>query len=230
MTFAMIALVCILFSSSQVHADIMPQNSHSLNLCARIVNTDAYPDYVLVAYLTGPTMRASNSIHAVIINSTACLYKGYKFNTFHLIAFKKDYLDSVGIAGLNFSGTADSPGDILDDHAINASLSIDPYGEYVDDGNHLVNETIEYSIVGISDRLLLFKSKELLDYNDGTPPQVVKIATYENASSEPVPSVSVPLPIAHPGYDLPPQPRGFWESIGCFFKSLFGAGSSGSCV
>mgnify|MGYP001383990558 CR=1 FL=1 len=52
-------------------------------------------------------------------------------------------------------------------------MEIEPYGGYIEDSNPLVREEIEYHIAGFSgDKLILYKSKQTLGYNNGTPDKV----------------------------------------------------------
>lgn len=49
-------------------------------------------------------------------------------------------------------------------------MKIEPSGEYIDNSNPLVQEDIEYSIVGFSKTtVMLRKSKQVSKYNDGRP-------------------------------------------------------------
>lgn len=83
--------------------------------------------------------------------------------------------------------------------------NVEVYGGYVDDKNPLVKEDIEYTIKKISDgKYSLYKSKLISEYNDGTPK---KVETFDSTST----SSSSKL-----------VKRGFWQTIVCFFKGLFG--------
>jgi len=112
-------------------------------------------------------------------------------------------IDSIAYEGINFSSD------------LNLLTEKFAFGEgSVDNSNPLVKRDIEYSIAESSDgKLTLYKSKQTSEYNDGTPK---KIETFNNTQ---------PTPTPQPTPEPTPVKRGFWGSIGCFFKSIFG----GSC-
>jgi hypothetical protein len=126
---------------------------------------------------------------------------------------------------------------------------IDPGSGYVSDSNPATKENIEYSIAGVDGtNLTLYMSKKTTQYNNGNPQKIETfnssgiitnpIATPKPVVQKPKPTqTSVPADINNSTNKIPVvtvQPvitplvtsqRGFWQSIGCFFTSLFG----GSC-
>ena len=76
--------------------------------------------------------------------------------------------------------------------------------------------------------MIIYKSKQTSEYNNG---QSNKVETFDKPnvnSEEPTPE-PIPTPDPEPQPEPTPEPtpetRGFWSKIGCFFKTLFG----GSC-
>ena len=184
-------LICTLFSlalvllfSSTVSADVIPPNSHSLDRCVKIVNLNDFSDVVLIGYVTGPMVQGSEINQ---IKNNECLSKGYKFNSLKIYWNTKDKPNSIDQNNL-----------LLD--------NVDVYGGYIDQGNPLIKETIEYSIAGYSNgKLILYKSKHTSEYNNGTTKKVETFQPNVTPSPEPI-------------------KRGFWQSIICFFRGLFGRG------
>jgi hypothetical protein len=155
-------LIVLLFSSAMniSHADVMPDNSHVLDRCVKVVNLDDFPDIYLIAYVTGPMIDGNESS---IIQQDVCLTKGYKFNTFQILSATKAYIDSIGIDAVDTNNKS----------IYNLNVDIEPYGGYVDDSNPLIKEEIEYTLIQLSDTTFtLYKSKQTSTYNDGTPTQI----------------------------------------------------------
>ncbi|OQB44267.1 MAG: hypothetical protein BWY03_00238 [Parcubacteria group bacterium ADurb.Bin159] len=216
-TLSLLAFV-FLFSST-VSADVIPPNSHSFNRCVKIVNLNEFPDIVLIGYYTGPMVQNYETYQ---IKNNECWTKGYKFNSLKIYWNTKDKSNIIDPNNL-----------LLDD--------IETYGGYVDRSNPLVKENIEYSIAGFSDgKLILYKSKQISEYNDGTP---MKVETFANPlkNNEPnnqnnqqitptpnPPSQITPIPNEQPNIPPTPSPTpvkiGFWQTIICFFRNLFGRG------
>ncbi len=200
-------------------ADIIPINSHSLDRCVKIVNLDKFPDIYLIGYITGPMV---NGHEAYIYKKDACLSMGYKFNQLKILAAKKSYIDSIGVNNLQVQ-KVQIPGEcpdgcyseeISDKNVFVSDENIHPYGGYIDKNNPLIKEDIEYSIAGFNDgKLVLYKSKQISEYNNGTP---TKVQTFDSPLESDNPAVT-------------PSPKStetnFWQKIICFFKKLF----NGNC-
>lgn len=213
------SFIYILFSfafmflfSSVASADVIPPNSHSLNRCVKVVNLNEFSDVVLIGYVTGPMVEGSKINQ---IKNNECLSKGYKFNSLKIYWNTKDNPNSIDQNNL-----------LLD--------NVEGYGGYIDQNNPLVKEEIEYSIAGFSSgKLILYKSKQTQEYNNGAQK---KVETFANPLKNAEPNKITPTPKPSPNItneptDQPnvtpapaPQPvkRGFWQSIACFFRGLFG--------
>jgi len=215
--FLIMAIIGIL-AVSFVSADVIPGNSHSLSRCDKFVNLNEFSDIVLIGYYTGPMV---DTYEAYQIENNDCLEKGYKFNSLNIYWATKEKFDALDIENLNVADLTL----LLED--------VEPYGGYVDESNPLIKETIEYSIAGFKDgNLIIYKSKQTSEYNDG---QSNKVETFDKPnvdSQEPTPEPTPtpePEPQPEPTPEPTPEPQSFWSNfwskIGCFFKTLFG----GSC-
>ena len=201
--YALFSLAFVFSFSSTASADVIPDNSHSLNRCVKVVNLDKFPDIALISYVTGPMVK--NSIISQI-NNNECLTKGYKFNSLKVYWNTKNKADSI------------DPNNLLLD-------TIEVYGGYVDQKNPLVKEDVEYSIAGFSGgKLVLYKSQQISEYNNGTPKKIesftnplIKIEpNNQNPEQKKITQTPTPSPEIVRG--------GFWQSIACFFGGLFGKG------
>jgi hypothetical protein len=213
--YSLLSLAFMILFSSTVSADVIPPNSHPLDRCVKIVNLDEFTDIYLIGYITGPMVKGHE---AYIYKKDECLSMGYKFNQLKVLAAKKSYIDSIGVNNLQVKKVqipGECPGgcyseELSDKNVFVSDEKIHPYGGYIDQGNPLIKETIEYSIAGYSNgKLILYKSKQTSEYNNGTPK---KVETFSNPL-EPTPAPSPEL-----------TKRGFWQSIICFFRALFGRG------
>lgn len=213
----------VLLFASPASADLIPQNSHSLNRCVKIVNLNDFPNVVLISHVTGPTVQG---LEINPIKNNECLSKGYKFNSLAI-----------------YWNTKDKP-NLIDQNNLLLN-NVEVYGGYIGQGNPLVKENIEYSIAGYSGgKLVLYKSKQISEYNNGMPTKVEAFANpLENTrpnnqnqqqkkiAPSPAPSLSINKTNDQPNIAPTPAPspepvkRGFWQSVACFFKDLFG----GSC-
>ncbi|MFH1189034.1 MAG: hypothetical protein V1652_04305 [bacterium] len=196
--------VCI---ASCVHADIVPPDSHQLERCVTITNIDDFDNFYIIGHITGPT---TNGYENYIFKQNTCLELGYKFNAVKIFAVEKSYADLVGIEVL----------DVSDMHLYGADDIVNPYGGLVDNGDPLVKERIEYAISDISDdTVTLYESKHVSEYNDGTATRIDTFSPRQKNDSKPIQEENTkiePQPIV-------PQRKGFWVTIKCFFKRLFGS-------
>lgn len=223
-------IICTLFSLafvflflSAASADVIPPNSHPLGICVKIVNLDEFPEMYLIGYITGPMVKGHE---AYIVEKDKCLSMGYKFNQIKVLAARKSYIDSVGVNNLQTQKVqipGECPGgcyseELSDKNVFVSDEKIYPYGGYIEQNNPLVKEEIDYSIAGFSgEKLILYKSKQISEYNNGAPK---KVETFSNPLGNKEPNKIPPTPTPSPEH----VKRGFWQSIVCFFKGLFGKG------
>ena len=219
--YTLFSLAFVFLFSSSVSADVIPPNSHPLDRCVKIVNLSDFSDIVLIEYVTGPMVQGSEITQ---IKNNECLSKGYKFNSLKIYWNTKDNPNSIDQNNL-----------LLD--------NVEIYDGYVDQDNPLVKEDIEYSIADFSGgKLILYKSKQTSEYNNGTKKKVETFANSlkntqpNNQNPQPTKITPTPTPSPNitneptnqPNITPPPSPepikRGFWQSIICFFRGLFGRG------
>lgn len=147
----------IFASSSVALADIIPEDSHYVEKCVKIVNTTEFPDVTFVGYVDSVTGAES---YAYEISSNQCLTKGYKFNDFFVYALPKEYAATKELSDIDF---------LTDSHVLAANLLLDPEGYYIEDTNPLSFEQIEYTISGFANyNLMLYKSRHFQAFNDDT--------------------------------------------------------------
>lgn len=187
-------------------ADILPPNSHYVEVCSKIINLDKFPNLVLFGYITGPQVWGENPYK---IESDKCLTKGYKFNSLGIYWITKNKFNSLNIKDLKPTDMTLLLKDSISD------------GGYFPDASHILKENIEYSIVDSSNgAFVIYKTKQTSEYNDGTPN---KVETFNN-SLEQNEIIPAPVPKQKPTPNPIPEPtgRGFWGSVSCFFVELFG--------
>jgi len=190
--------ISLLFYSKKANADILSPGSHYVEKCAKIVNLDKFPDVVLIGYYTGP-MSAEYTAYKVENNQ--CLTKGYKLNAFSLYWVSKSIYSKLNLKNLAMtsqkvsvsedSDTKNTPADL-----ISIPISTEIFSGSVDDFNPIIKETDEYSIADVTnDKLSLYLSKKVSDYNDGSPE---KVETFANTLSSPTPAASISPNVSHP--------------------------------
>lgn len=194
--YTLLSLSGMFFFASTISADIIPRNSHLVDRCVKIVNLDKFPNIVLL----GCETHSLHQYEPYLIINNKCLKGSHKLNSLRIYWNTKDKIDPI------FWHTKDKSHSInpIDPQKLLLD-NIEPFGGHVDQGNPLIREEIEYSIAGFSgEKLVLYKSKHTLEYNNGTPK---KVETFNSPLTNPSPT---------------PVKRGFWQSIIYFFRSLFG--------
>lgn len=187
----MLPLIGILLPLFSASADVIPPDSHFVERCVRVANAGDFPDIVLIGYVADPAGREYDKYQ---VAADKCLTKGYKFDTLSI------YWNAKG-KGLAIDGRNLLAG------------NIDTYGGYADNASHVAREDVDYSLAhDAAGSLYLYKSRQVTQYDDGTP---AKVEAFSSAS----PSASS-SPAASAGA------RGFWHSFICFIVRLFG----GACA
>ncbi len=130
------------------------------------------------------------------IKDNNCFKNGYKFDTIDLYWTTKEKFNTLDLNNLN-----------LKDLTILLE-NMKTYGGNLDNSVLLIKETIQYSIAKDSNNnIITYKSKQISEYNNG---QKNKIEIFENPNN----NKSTPI--------IEPIKKGFWGSISCFFKTIFG--------
>ena len=156
-------LLLLVLWTSTLFSDDIPENSHYVARYVYITNISAFPDIVLISYITGPVVEMYE-VYSVKENEP--LDKGYKFNHLGLFALKKSLLDKAGgLKNMNFKEIAEKlpPAEI-----------IDPGGQYVTNDNPLKSEYYYYSIQSVTETALTLKlDKRVLTYNNGSSDRII---------------------------------------------------------
>lgn len=167
-------------------ADIPPPDGfHNPSLCAKVVNLNAFPNIVLVGYSYGPTGVPK----PYEIKNNECLTKGYKFNDFDIYWTTREKFNLMDLDSLSLNSEHQYtlPTDLS---LLSKNVETLYFGELIPDSNPLIKGTIEYSItenpISINpsyvavEEYSLFKSKQISEYNDGTP---AKVETFPNPNT-----------------------------------------------
>jgi hypothetical protein len=151
-------LVLFILLSKQSFCDVIPNNSHSVEKCVKIIYQEEYPDFLLLATVQHPGGGAPNCF---LINSGKCLEKGYKFNRLTIYAARKEYLKNEILDSLDWNN---------DDNILKSSIHIESEGGYEDNSNPVSSIEEYYKISGFTDStVILYKCKELISFSDGRP-------------------------------------------------------------
>jgi len=150
----LILLACIVQCG---YCDVIPENSHYVEKCVKIININDFDSLVLLGWKWFP----GNYLEGVYeISSESCLNKGYKFNRFEIFAVHRSYIIGKDIVQIDWPN---------DKHALHSNMSIDPYYGYVNNWNPLNRVEEYYSILGFTDdSIVFFKTKEVFGYNNGS--------------------------------------------------------------
>jgi len=205
-------LIVSVFSFSSVSADLIPPNSHPLDLCVEVVNLEQFPDINLIGHIVGPMIE---DLETYTIESGKCLTKGYKFNLLSI------YKSSVELDNL-----------LLEEVKV--------YGGYIDENDPLIKKKVEYSLVELdSTKMILYKSKEISSYNDGSEDKVElfeaslvidpldpPVPDPSDGSEDKVESLETSVNNNPLGLIISDktEEKSFWKSILCFFGGIFGKG------
>ena len=223
---------------SIVLADLLPDPGfHALGLCSKITNLDSFPDIVLIGFITGPGSGAKK-YSAYQIKNGVCLDKGYKFNNLDVYWTTKEKFKLIDLQNLKLKtekiksgGYDENMNPMYYDSYFPADLSLllknatDFYSGngLLPDSDPFVKVTAEYSISTSPNGVIaLNKSRQISEYNNGTEP---KIEIFNNPNQKEQPKITpMPTPIPSPAPLPEPVKRGFWQSVSCFFRGIFGFG------
>ncbi|MBI2630046.1 hypothetical protein HYW76_03015 [Candidatus Pacearchaeota archaeon] len=191
--FAMTAILalCLLNFAS---ADLIFPDTHPVERCVKLMNLNEYSNISLIVYIEGPTIKGFEAYK--LDTNPHCLPQIYKFATLTLYWIENENLGSINFQGL----TPEIISKYL--HPVSGMVGHNSY--YIEDSNPLKKEDIELSIAGYSEKtLVLYKSKQVSEYNDGTP---AKTEVFDNPNHR---------------LNEPPSNLGFFRSIWCFIKKIF---------
>jgi hypothetical protein len=168
----MFPIVAAMLFLVNAYGDVIPENTHYVSKCIRITNLSDYPGVSLLGF--GLRFGGSNGYYSYLISDSACLYKEYKLDDFHVYAVQSSYLEGKDVENLELQNDPD---------VIRADAIINPSGEYYDDSNPVSSIEQFWEIIGFTDStVVLFKWKEISGYNDGTP-SLTDVFNYEGDTS-----------------------------------------------
>jgi hypothetical protein len=140
-------------------ADVIPDNSHHVDKCIKIINASDFPEFFILAVTRYPGNDTATSSYIVLPDQ--CLEKGYKFNIFDLVAVRKKDASGKKIESYHW---------MLDKHTLKSDTDIDPEGYYTENSDPVSGIDEYYKIKGFTDTsMLLEKVKEVKRYIDGSP-------------------------------------------------------------
>lgn len=206
------------FSPLLVKADILPPpNTHYLIRCPKIVNLDDFPEILLI----GVQMSEASSWqrNSEIINNGECLRRVSQYDNYNIYLIGKEKFNSTKLENL----------DIKNDLTLLISIpKLTAINEHVDNKNPIKQETIEYSLEQFSDgKIILYKSKKITEYNNGTPDKVEIFGTekVQKVIGDTKKTIDDTRKVVDNGIKKiddgikeveKVQKRGFWNSIWCF--------------
>jgi hypothetical protein len=160
-----LAIVCAVVS-----ADIINPNYHYAPYCDKIINTQDFPDIVVIGYVSYFNSTTSTRY---IVNQDSCLFAGNKYITSCFVWAPKHYVDSVGldslpitafVRGLSKKNSRTSA--TADLHLL--SKTINTYGVLVPDSTKLTSEEQFYKLFGGNSNIYVYLSKTISHFSDST--------------------------------------------------------------
>ncbi len=187
----------ILLAFQITFADVIPDNSHYVTVCAQITNISDYANLHMVGYV----LMGSDHESTYEITSGDCLTKGYHMNTLEIYAVNDvNYTDTnINIQTLDFHKAR---------FALKSNIKINPYIGYVDDSDPTAEVQEFYQIMGFTaTNVVLFLSKRITKYNNGEADKIEDF-TYDgdvSALNQQIP-VGIPDPENNSGFSVFPNP------------------------
>lgn len=194
--FSSLILLGFIFGPLLAKADILPSNSHGLDLCAKVTNLDSFPGVNLIGEITDLLGTYPDNKEITQIRNNECIHKGYKFNSINIYwntENNKNFIDKNNLLIKN----------------------MDVYGGYVNDNDPLIKKTVEYNLVkSDSGKYSLEKSRTISEYNNGKSPKIETFSIEKVKKAIDDAKNFVEDGVKDVGKI---QKRGFWNSVLCFF-------------
>ncbi len=141
--------------------DVIPENSHYVEKCARITNISDFENLTLLGYV----LFIGTEHEETYIITDDCLSKGYKFNSLDIFAVSSSYIEGKDIDEIDLPN---------DDHAYIANLDIEPYAGYYHDSIPIDRLEEYYRILGFTDStVVLHMWKEVFGFNNGSADSIL---------------------------------------------------------
>lgn len=159
----LLLVIPFLFLFQFSYGDMVAPNTHYVQQCVKIINIDDFPDYAIFACTTGPTQKG---VEYYLIKPKDCIEKGYKFNRLYIMAGKRSYFEYRPMGPIDWLNNR---------NIIESSISIDSGGGNISNDSAISSIEEYYEIVEITNtNFVIYKCKELIRYNDGTPLKITK--------------------------------------------------------
>lgn len=128
-----------------------------MNRCVSIINTNNYPNVLLIGVIDSVQTPSIRFDEWYEIKSSECLHKGYKLNNFYVYAVDRAYVEKAGLQNIDFNNKS---------VVLPANLEIEPVGWFVENSDPLVQENIEYLIMGFTDEYVVLCEKSYKGINN----------------------------------------------------------------
>ncbi len=169
MRILLLAITALLLTMTNGRCDVLDQARHPVKGCVKILNSNAFPDIVLVGHLTGLTDEL------YLVKQGECLATGYGSDTTAVFVVDRDFLYSRGINSLKTQSL------LKDDAVLTTKVDIEQPKRSVWNVDPLVEEHIEYVVTQETDKsYVLYKSKKTLVYNNNRTDNVELFDTPAN--------------------------------------------------
>lgn len=150
-----LALIFCIFFYTAAQCDIIIDNTHSVDFCAKIVNIEDFPNLSLIAKVSGPVSPST-----YVIKQTDCLSIGYKMNSLKVYASESWFVKYNDLNKVNFTNNP---------NVLESSIPIKAYYGYVNNSNPINRIQYFYKIAGFTESTVeIYLWKEIISYNNGT--------------------------------------------------------------
>lgn len=154
--FLLSAMVLVLLLSQKLLADVIPDDAHYVDKCAKITNIDEYENLYLLGYVNYVGAEHENTYK---ILSSDCLTKGYKLNSLQIYAVHTSNIDSLDINKLDLPNL---------NYALKSNIDIEPYAGYYPNSDPTKGIQEFYKIMGFNETsVVLHLYKKVTTYNNG---------------------------------------------------------------
>ena len=163
-TLCYLFVVIILFIHRTAFCDIIPENSHWVYKCAKIINANDFNNIYFIGYVPFLWLDPSESGEHYIINSSTCLSKGNPFNPFEIWAIEKGNFTEQEVLSFDYPNEYG---------AVKSNIQIYPNGGYIQDSIPIDSIAEFYRVMGFTwKNVIIYKWKEVFSFSNGQPDSV----------------------------------------------------------
>ncbi len=157
-----IVLVLSVFCASGVSADAPRNDMTPLERVVTLSNPEAFPDYMVLAYVTGPRLKGFKSFNVYEIKAGEPIDKYSSSNTVAVIAVKRATVASLGLDAIDFSQL------VKTNRIVPARIAQPMQSGTFEEPPPPYREEIVYAITALcNDSVFLQPAKKTLRYTDG---------------------------------------------------------------